>query len=126
MLFVWFFLNGIFFFFKFVCCYYFVVDFIDLFQGVLVVDFSVVSCGSILSEIELEVLYIIIGVFYLSNFSLEDVMRFLFVGVYLLLSVLCVLVIFIGYLFVLFIIEVVLEIEKKYVDDGEIKIILGI
>lgn len=92
----------------------------------MVVDFSVVSCGSILSEIELEVLYIIIGVFYLSNFSLEDVMRFLFVGVYLLLSVLCVLVIFIGYLFVLFIIEVVLEIEKKYVDDGEIKIILGI
>lgn len=83
------------------------MDFNDLLYGDIVVEFSVVSCGSNMSEIEFEVMYIIIGVFYFSNFYFDDVVCFLLVGI------LCILVIFVGYLFILLFGEIVLEMEKK-------------
>ncbi|PFX12910.1 GTP-binding protein A [Stylophora pistillata] len=102
------------------------VDFTDSSQCVMAADLSAVSCGSISSEAEPEVLYTTIGPFHSSNFSLEDATRLSSVGVYLPSSTLCALVSSTGNPLVSPTNEVVLETEKKQSDDGEIKSISGI
>lgn len=102
------------------------VDFTDSSQGALAADLSAVSCGSISSETEPEVLYTTIGAFHSSNFSLEDATRLSSVGVHLPSSALCALVTSTGHPLVSPTTEVVLETEKKHADDGEIKTISGI
>lgn len=102
------------------------VDFTDSSQGVMTADLSAVSCGSISSEAEPEVLYTTIGAFHSSNFSLEDTTRLSSVGVHLPSSTLCALVTSTGNPLVSPTTEVVLETEKKHSDDGEIKTISGI
>ena len=111
---------------KLVCCYYLAVDFTDSSQGALAADLSAVSCGSISSETEPEVLYTTIGAFHSNNFSLEDATRLSSVGVHLPSSALCALVTSSGHPLVSPTTEVVLETEKKHADDGEIKTISGI
>lgn len=71
-------------------------------------------------------MYTTIGAFHSSNFSLEDATRLSSVGVHLPSSTLCALVTSTGHPLVSPTTEVVLETEKKHLDDGEIKAISGI